>query len=68
MRRHKKKGVLVQADPADPVEVFLAQPPFVEPEGVEEAALERDELLHGGPDVESIAEVTRLRNLHHYDR
>jgi hypothetical protein len=68
MRRHKGEGVEEPPDPADPVDVFLAQPPFVEPEGIDEAALECDELLRGGSDVESIAEATRLRNQHHSDR
>jgi hypothetical protein len=65
VRRHKKDDVAAQATEPDPVDTFLAQAPFVESEGVDEAAIKREELLHGGPDADAISETIRLKNLHH---
>ncbi|MGA2968845.1 MAG: hypothetical protein ABSE75_03460 [Acidimicrobiales bacterium] len=65
MRHHKKEDDSERATGPDPVDVFLAQAPFVEQNGVDEAAIQRDELLHGGPDAEAIGEAIRLKNLHH---
>jgi hypothetical protein len=65
VRRHKKEPVAAQATEPDPVDTFLAQAPFVEQEGVEEAAVARDELLRSGHDADAISETIRLMNLHH---
>jgi hypothetical protein len=62
---HKKTDATAQSTGPDPVDAFLAQAPFVERDGVEEAAIERDELLHGGPDSDAISEAIQLMNQHH---
>jgi hypothetical protein len=65
VRHHKKKDETTRVTGPDPVDAFLAQAPFVEADGVDEAAIQRDELLHGGPDAEAISEKIRLMNHHH---
>lgn len=53
---------------ADPVEAFLAQPPSVEAPGVDAAARKRPEILHSGPDADSIAEAfSLLRERHPFE-
>jgi hypothetical protein len=65
VRHHKKKEAVTQAPGPDPVDAFLAQTPFVEHNEVDEAAITRDELLHGGPDADAISEAIQLMNQHH---
>jgi hypothetical protein len=68
MRHHDDQDDDEKTDDAelnDPVDTFLAQEPFVETPGVDEAALEREKLLHPGPDAESIVEAVELFNEHH---
>jgi hypothetical protein len=50
---------------AEAIENFLAQPPLVETPGLDDAALEREETLHQGPDAESIAEAIELLHQRH---
>lgn len=65
MRRHKKADAPALATEPDAVDAFLAQAPFVERDGVDEASFDRDELLHGGPDASAISEAIQLMNQHH---
>ena len=65
MKRHKKTELAAQSTAPDPVDAFLAQAPFVETDGVDDAAIERDRLANSGPDAEAISEKIRLTNLHH---
>lgn len=52
----------------NPVDEFLAQPPFVETPGVDDAAVEREELLHPQPDSEAIADAMEvLRERHEFE-
>ena len=61
-------AVTTISDDSQPVDAFLAQPPFVETPGLDETAVEREDLLHRGPDPESIVEaVELLRERHSYE-
>lgn len=65
MKRHKKESITAQKTGPDPVVAFMAQAPFVEEDGIDDAAVKREELLHGGIDANAISEAIELMNLHH---
>jgi hypothetical protein len=65
VRRHNKKEVTDLSNVPDPVDTFLAQAPFIEKDGVDDAAVQREELVHGGPDADAISTSIELMNQHH---
>jgi hypothetical protein len=68
MPHHDDHDETTISDDSEPIDTFLTQPPFVETPGLDEAAVEREKLLHPGPDPESIVEaVELLRERHSYE-
>jgi hypothetical protein len=66
--KHRDEDLTEDPQPssgAEAVENFLAQPALVETPGVDDAAKEREETLHRGPDAASIAEAIELLQQRH---
>jgi hypothetical protein len=64
-RRDPRGGEGTPRGETDPVDVFLAQPDFVEEPGLNDAALELGRLLGHEPYAEAIVQAIELLNEHH---
>jgi hypothetical protein len=64
-RQEPREAAYAPTSDVDPVDVFLAQPDFVEEPGLDEAALERQRILDQGPNADAIVVAIEMFNEHH---